>query len=248
MTRRPANTFWRRLERHILVAGAASILSVSAFGQGISASECGVLDNPLGPFDYRKARYMSKRGVVTDRLLRDVEINHFRIEIENLTRAGTSTFGGDLNYVLTMYPNHHRALATMARLGKKQGTDKPTGAPFVVECYFERALRFLPDDHIARGLYANFLIEANRSAEAEKQLDRAAYDAKNIAIAQHNVGLLYLRNGNVDKALHQAHVAQSLGFDISRLQRLLEEKGAWKAAEVAAERPGSPASGAASRP
>lgn|SRR3990167_1504504 len=242
MTFRATSRFDWRFQRGLFVAVAAGILSVSTLGQGISSSECGVLDNPLGPFDYRKARYMSEKGVVTNRLLRDVEVNHFRQEIEHLTRQNAALNAGDMAYLLRIYPNHHRALASMERLGKKLGVKQPSGAQFVVECYFERALRFLPDDHIARGLYANFLIEAGRPTEADTQLDRAAYDAKGNAIAQYNVGLLYLRNGNPEKALRQAHVAQSLGFDINRLQRLLEEKGAWKDAETVAEQPSNAAS------
>lgn len=249
MTRQAATAFVWIIQRQLLFAVVIGSLSVPAFGKGLSPSECGPLANSLGPFDYRKARYMTEKGEFSDRLLRDVEVNHFHPEIEYLMSSGrVAYFGGELDYTLRMYPNHHRALATMVRLGKKMGLTKAKGAKYQVECYFERAIRFLPNDHIVRGLYANFLMEAGRRDEAEFQLDRAAYDAQGIAIAQFNVGLLYMMSGNLDKALRQAHTAQGLGFDISRLQRLLEEKGAWKVAEVAAERPGSPASNAASRP
>lgn len=227
-------TYWRansrlwRTTRHLSSIAFVALVTFSAFGQGVSPSQCGRLENPLGPFDYRKARFMTAKGEYVRPLLLDVEINHFVPEIENLTSRGNAYFGGDLNYLLQIFPNHHRALATMVRLGKKERTESPKGARYVVECYFERALRFVPDDHIVRGLYAAYLMDAGRKTDAEFQLDRAAHAAQGIAIAQHNVGLLYVLNGNYDKALRQASVAHGMGFDITRLKRSLQEKGAWK--------------------
>jgi hypothetical protein len=226
---------------------AAALLQLPTHAHAVSPAQCGSLEASTGPFDYRTARYVTERGEYTRGLLRDVEINHFRPEIENLIRRGNAYFGDDLNYTLMVFPNHHRALVAMRRLGVLERTDKPKGAKYPVECYFERALRFAPDDHIARGLYANFLTDSGRREEAERHLDLAASEAAGNPLAQRNLGILYLVNGNLEKALAQAHLAEQLGADISALRKMLEEKGAWKPAAIAAPSAGTQPASSPSR-
>lgn len=223
----------------LAMAMLGGLLLSPGIASAVSPAECGRLENSVGPIDYRKARYMGPRGEVSTALLRDVEVNHFRPEIEALARRSTAYFGDDLDYVLRVFPNHHRALLTMQRLGEVEKTDKPRGSIYSVECYFERALRFAADDHIARGLYANYLMLAGRRDQAAQQLDRALLDAKGNAVALRNIGILFTLNGNLDKALAQARAAEELGGDISALRTMLEAKGAWKPAPapVAASTP-----------
>ena len=59
-------------------------------------------------------------------------------------------------------------------LCERKKTPQPHGAKFTVECYFDRAVRFAPDDTVVRVLYATFLAKAGREAAAVVQLERTA--------------------------------------------------------------------------
>jgi hypothetical protein len=90
------------------------------------------------------------------RMLATVEAFHFTSEVENLRSGVTGTIGSDLNYTLLMFPNHHRALTSMGNLALREKTLKPQGAQFSIECFFDRALRFKPNDATVRLVYANY--------------------------------------------------------------------------------------------
>lgn len=110
--------------------------------------ECGSLKNGFGPYDYRSDRGPS---------LELVESAHFTQQVEMLINAKTGYIGGDLDYTLRAYPNHHRALMSTMRYGEKTKSEKPPSMSYTVECYFDRAIRFRPDDPISRMIYAMYL-------------------------------------------------------------------------------------------
>ena len=122
---------------------------------------CGSLENAFGPFDYRKVKGPE---------LAIVEGEHFTPAIEALVRGKSGTIGADIAYTLRAFPNHHRALVAMQRLGDRLKRTQPPGANWEVECYFVRAVRFVPDDAVARLLYASYLGKQNRRDEAQRQL------------------------------------------------------------------------------
>lgn len=158
-----------------------------------------------------------------------VERGHFTPQVEQLIRGESGTnIGGDLDYTLKSFPNHHRALAAMVRLAEVQKTPQPRGASYTVECYFDRALRFRADDVVARMLYAQFLIRNKRDADAAAQLERALVDAADDPLTHHNVGLLYFDLKRYDKALAQAHRALALGSARDDLRTKLKEVGQWR--------------------
>lgn len=174
--------------------------------------------NSYGPFDYRFARGQE---------LKVVEDFHFNSRVESLIAGQSSTIAGDLDYVLRAFPNHHRALVAMMRLGARTKDPKPTGAQFAVECYFKRALLFRPDDAVARMLYVQYLASNGRKAEANGELDRVVSATPDSAITQHNAGLLYFELGEFDKALAQAYRASALGFEGQSLKMRLQAAGKW---------------------
>ncbi len=200
----------------------------------VSPQTCGALSTfgQYGPYDYRDQK---------DRLP-IVEIAHFTPVVESLIRGQNSGAlpGGDIDYTLRAFPNHHRALDAMVRYGEKMRSDKPPGTSFPVECYFERALRFQPDDTIARLLYASYLAKRGRTAEAIKQLEYSTTAAGNNAFTHYNIGLVYFDLKQFDKALAQAHKAMELGFPQTLLAQQLKEVGKWT------EPPSAPPSGGAS--
>jgi len=94
--------------------------------------------------------------------------------VETLTQGMTGSLGGDISYTLEHFPNHHRALASMARLGLRLKSAQPVGARYTVSCFFERAIAFAPHDVTARMVYGNYLLAMGQDATALEQLDAAS--------------------------------------------------------------------------
>ena len=202
-------------------------------------SGCGELGTPFGD-------YLKDRAKVTMS-----ESFHFTPEVESLTRGkSTVVIGGDIDFMLRNYPNHHRALVAMMRLGEKEKTPQPAGAVYSVACYFDRAIRFRPDDIVARMLYATYLSKNRREADASAQLEMAAKAAADNPFSHYNIGLIYLEMKNYDRALEQAHKAYGLGFARTELKDRLKSAGRWKDPEPAApaSSPEPSASAAADKP
>jgi tetratricopeptide (TPR) repeat protein len=204
---------------------ACAVASVPGTGRAQEPlSICGSIKNAYGPFDYR-----------TDRdKLAIVESNHFTPPVESLIRGQTGAIGGDLDYTLRAFPNHHRALLAVMNLGKREKKDKTAGMNYTVECYFDRALRFASNDTVARSLYAIYLRERSRPADAERQLDIALQHAGDNALSHFNLGLQYFELKAYDKAAQQARAAQSLGLTWPELIQRLREAGRWVEPEAAA--------------
>lgn len=203
------------------------------------AEACGSLSTHYGPFDYRTDR----------KKLPVVEIAHFTPEVELLVRGPRSPdFSGDLSYTLHAFPNHHRALDAIARLSLRAKSPQPERLTYSVDCYFERASRFRPDDTTVRMLFADYLNKTKRAKEALVQVDYArAVAPTDNPLTQYNLGLVYFELGRYKDALAQAHLAQSLGMQRKDLMDKLKTKGQWsEPAPAPAE--SSPAASAASEP
>lgn len=200
----------------VMCIGLFSALSMPVMAQN-APSVCGDLHNAYGPYDYR-----------TDRdKLPIVEGTHFPPEVEALVRGRTSYIGGDLDYTLRAFPNHHRALASMMKLAEREKNRQPRGAKYTVECYFERAVRFAPDDAIVRMLFATDLYKIGRVQDANQQVDESVKLAGNDPFAHYNAGLVYFDLKNYGKALRQAQAAYALGFTRPDLREALKSVGKW---------------------
>jgi tetratricopeptide (TPR) repeat protein len=180
---------------------------------------CGMIyTNHYGPFDYRTERHE----------LKIVEDFHFTAKVEALQAGQSGWIGGDLDYTLRASPNHHRALYALVRWTDRKRSDTTEGQPLPLECYFDRAIRFRPDDTIVRAMYAQFLHKRKRTDEAHKQLESAVQFAGDNAITLHNLGLVYLETGAYDKALELAHRAAALGYEVKTLRNALAKQGRWR--------------------
>lgn len=191
---------------------------------------CGSLANGFGPFDYRAEKDGVTVGTGDHKYkLNLVEGAHFTKNVEMLIRGKSGTLaGGDIDYTLRAFPNHHRALMSVMKYGQKMRSQKPEGLQYEVECYFERAVRFSKDDVIVYMLYATYLDSMKRQTEAVTQLERAASFAKADPFSNYNIGLIYYDMKMYDRALTQAHLAKRLGFERTDLQDLLAKVGQWK--------------------
>jgi tetratricopeptide (TPR) repeat protein len=200
-----------------------AIFAGSAHAQNLGASVCGSLQNAYGPYDYRTD---------TDKLA-IVERFHFGADVESL-RAGMTThkIGGDISYTLRAFPNHHRALHSIARLGLKEKAARPRGSKYTVDCWFERAMRFRPDDGMVSLTYGIYLFQLGKKAEALKMLEAAEKRGETGANFHYNIGLLYADLGRYDQALAHAHQAYAQGFNLPGLRNKLERAGKWRDASA----------------
>lgn len=143
-------------------------------------------------------------------------------------------------YTLEHYPNHHRALASMAKLGLRLKSAQPPGARYTVSCYFERAIAYAPQDVTARMVFGNYLLAMGQDGPALEQLDAASRMAPDQATIQYNLGLMYVKKKEYEKASAHAQKAYALGFPLPGLKNKLKAAGKWKE-PPAPEAPAKPA-------
>jgi tetratricopeptide (TPR) repeat protein len=185
-----------------------------------AADYCGDLRNAFGPFDY------TKRNELTEQL-RLVESAHFTPEVEKLIKGNSGYLAGDLDYTLRAFPNHVRALASLARLSLRDKTTRPPGAKWSVECYFNRAIRFKPDDGAVRMTYGSYLFKLGRTGDALEQLEEAARLEPESGTINYNLALIYFDKKDYDKALIFAKKAEALEFPLPGLKNKLSQMGKW---------------------
>ena len=85
--------------------------------------------------------------------------------------------------------------------GITKKTDNPSGSRWPIWCYFDRAIRFQPDDAQVRMLYGLYLQRKGKFREALLQLDEAQKLAGENANIHYNIGLIYLDLGEFEEAL-----------------------------------------------
>lgn len=210
-----------------LGAVASLFIAQSALAQP-GLNPCGELQNGYGPYDFRTDK--DRLSIVTGA--------HFTPVVEALIKGSSGYIGGDIDYTLRAIPNHPNALLAMSRLVEKVKNDKPAGANYSIECYFDRAIRFRPDDVMVRMIYTTFLTKRNRKPEAMQQLEIALPLAKDIPFTHYNIGQLYFDLKEYKLALTQAHKAMELGLTWPELREKLSTAGQW------VEPPSAPAPGA----
>lgn len=189
--------------------------------QTVSAKNfCGELKNGFGPFDYRtRSEHVGSFELV--------ESAHFTEEVENGIRGNTGQIGGDLDYTLRAIPNHRRALAAVARVALRTKSVNVAGAGYPVECYFERAMRFTPNDGGVRAEYGNYLFALGKTDLAFKEYKRAAELEPESPAINYNLGLAYFQKKEYAEALTYAKKAYALGFPLLGLKNKLAAVGKW---------------------
>eukprot|EP01034_Spumella_vulgaris_P043100 gene43100-53496_t len=183
---------------------------------------CGNLDNAYGPYDYRKGATELAFN------LRLVESAHFTADVENGIKGKSSTLAGDLDYTLRAFPNHAVALSTVIRVASRDRKSLflPHGSR-PVECYFDRAVRFAPDDPSTHTLYGSYLLSVGRDAEALPKYQTAVQLDPDNPSTNYNMGLVYYKNKDMVNANKYAQIAYALEFPLPGLKNLLVQAGKW---------------------
>lgn len=185
-----------------------------AWGSSLSAQEvpgCGSLEAAYGPFDYRDP--VNKRDK-----LPIVETYHFTADVESLRHGRSGSVLGDLRYTLRSFPNHHRALRSIARY-VLQGGRIPIDEPIPsADCYFERALVFRPDDAAVHAIYANYLLKRGAREGAHKHYEEALRLAPDSVEINYVAGLFFVEEGNLVRARELARIAYDNGYPLPGLK------------------------------
>ncbi len=190
---------------------AFALLLVPAMSPAQVVAGCGSLQNAFGPFDYRDP-------VARGEPLHLVETAHFTPQVEALVKGNAGYLTGDLDYTLRAFPNHHRALNSVARYALRGGTDWRNPQIPSADCYFERAIAFRPDDQTVRMIYANYLARRKKSEEARRQYGEALKLAPNDPEVNYNAGLFFVDQGDLARAKVHAEVAYAGGYPLPGLR------------------------------
>lgn len=195
-----------------ILAALSCIAPVVAFADD-GLEPCVALDSISAYNDYDDGSRETRA------ILNTVETNHFTPDVESLRRGLTAPLPRDIAFVLRAFPNHYRALTSMAswQLKNKLPQDDD-GNVWTARCYFERAIAFAPKNPRLHTLYAVYLHRAKMLGKAVEQYDLAeSFGAPNVDF-YYNRGLLEVDLGNLDKAQEYADKAYAKDYPLPGLR------------------------------
>lgn len=170
----------------------------------------------FGPFDYLN---------VTDRgkHLEVVEKYHFGKEVEALQIYKAREAPLNLQYTLSAWPNHHRALIAVTNyqlLFNSSLKKNPLKSP--AECYFQRALNFSKNDGVAHLLFAKYLTKVKHFDLADSIYRKVLELMPENPAAHYNYGLYLFELKRFDEAKHHADLAKKYGHPSDKLLKKLK--------------------------
>ncbi|CAG0939163.1 hypothetical protein GPROT2_00578 [Gammaproteobacteria bacterium] len=176
-------------------------------------------ENGVGPWDYNNSEERTNPQKIPI-----VEQFHLTREVESLERGSTGAYAlGDLDYTLRAVPNHPRALNAVARYDVEKGGIPPNFRS--AECWFDRAMRFRPEDGTVYLLYGNYMARKDRLDDALESYQLAKKLLPDSIEVDYNLGLLYFRLGDYAKAQAAARTAYAGNYPLQGLRKKLAEKG-----------------------
>lgn len=188
-------------------------------GYDLNGAQCVDRGQGYGPYDYTNPKH---RGYS----LNIVEKYHFTKDVETLKKGSSGTVWGDLNYTIRAFPNHHRALYAMMRY--QLTVERPLDARYSpIECYFQRAIKFSPNDYRVMQLYANYLTKKKQPKMAIGAYKRAMNTKNAPPEINYSLGLLYFDLKKFDDAVEQAKIAYDGGVKKSKLASKLKKINRW---------------------
>lgn len=204
---------------HLAAIALVGIACSSVGAEELGDDDCGPLTNSFGPYDYRTA----SAGT-----LKIVEDYHFTAKVERLAAGQSGEIDGDLDYTLRVFPNHHRALLSLAKYSLQKKTTNLPNMHYRVPCWFERGMRYAPTDGEVYAVYGYYLTRLGKNAEALEALKRAIELGSETGNTFYNLGLVQFSLKNYDEALANAKIAREKGFTLPGLKRKLEAAGRWR--------------------
>ena len=220
-----------RIPVWILTAVMSILLPVLAAG----AELCGgpLEDNNFKrPLDYTSNQDKYGFGDGAKNKLALVENFHFDSDVEMLIKGMQGPLPGDIHYTLKHFPNHYRALNSMANWHLQNPNPKDEECDCLdwllsAECYFTRAITFRPQDPM---LYYIFGIYLHKKGDLARAVD-AYIDASNLGLdaaeVHYNFGLLLVDTGDYDQAKEHATRAYADGVPFPGLRNKLQRAGHW---------------------
>jgi tetratricopeptide (TPR) repeat protein len=201
----------------------ATLLALAATSDLHAATRnyCGELTNAYGPYDFRRRAEFTQNFYL-------VEMAHFTDDVRNGIKGTTGTVGGDLDYTLRAIPNHHVALNTLVTLALRDRGVQVPGMRYPVECWFNRALRFTPDDAGVYAIYGSYLFSLGKTDKAAELFKQGAALDPDDATINYNLGLVYLKQRDYAQARAHAKKAYAAGFPLPGLKNKLAEAGQWE--------------------
>lgn len=184
-----------------------------------AASFCGDIQIGQSGGDYTNSNDKSK--------LQLVEAFHFTPQVEKLISGQSGYIGGDLDYTLRHFPNHHRALAAIGNLAIRDKTQRPQGTTLPIECYFDRAIRYKPADGVVRMVYSGYLLKIGQTDRAMDQLKEAVSLQPDHPNINYNLGLLYFQKKDYEQSNLHAQKAYAGGFPLPGLKNKLISVKKW---------------------
>lgn len=191
------------------------ILGLMAPGVACAAEDCGPVRPNMWdkyPVDYRQARVNFNVGQL-------ISVAEFTHDVKTPKGAG-----GLLLYV----PNHPVALQVMGRFADKAKSPDAVIGGYTMNCWYDRAVRWSPDDMKVRKLYGAFLTKRGRAKEALTQFLEVQKNGGDSPDLSYNLGLLYFETEDYDAALKNAWDAYAGGFRFPALKEKLEKAGKWR--------------------
>lgn len=195
-----------------------AVLYADIGGICVSAFEIG--QRHYGPFDYLNSEHREKKLMV-------VEKHHFSQEVETLKSGLESSIGGDLDYTLKSFPNHHKALYSMIKY-KLQSVEGGRVNIDSMECYFQRALEVNNRDAYVYQLNGIYLHRKKKYKEALGKYLQAINLEKNNSELYYNIGLVYYNLKEYSSALKYAKMAYELNYPLPALRDKLKKINIWK--------------------
>lgn len=191
---------------------------------------CGSLTGGIGPWDYNDPGNRVPTGDAPQTRIKLVENVHFKQNAESLNYKDKNLLVGDITYTLNIFPNHPRALLALSKLEQREGGKLPyheNNVGRTVDCYFDRAIRFRPDDGMVRMIHAMHFQSRKRYGEALEAYKLAEDLGMNTAVFHYNLGLLLFDLKNYEGAYERARKAYDGGFPLPGLKNKLQGVGRW---------------------
>jgi len=206
--------------RIIIYSGllSVSILFFVCADAQTNITNCGLLSNSYGPYDYTSRIDRAEKLPIVEKF-------HFTESIKNLLDGTTgSPLIADLDYTLRAFPNHPYALWAMARY-QMEHPNYDLGKFRTAACYFERATQFRPNDPAPWMIYGMYLAKTKKYEEAVEKYGMSLILQPNSSEANYNAALVYFDLGQYIKARELAQKAYLLGYPLPGLKSLLSKVG-----------------------